>query len=169
MSIAIVYGSNGGATEAAAQLIHKKLGLEADILDIAEAGVDCFGNYDKFIIGTSTWGEGDYQDDWDDVVGDFENVEFGGKTVAFFGLGDQDGYEDNFLDAMGNLHDIAKGNGANIVGDGWSTDSYEYEESTAESEDGKTFCGLGLDDDNQYDMTEERVDKWISIIKPHFS
>jgi len=69
---------------------------------------------------------------------------------------------------MGNLHDIAKGNGANVVGDGWSTESYDYEESTAESEDGKTFCGLGLDEDNQYDMTEERVEKWIEIIKPHF-
>lgn len=168
MSTAIVYGSNGGATEATAKLIQEKLGLETTLLDIAEAGISCFWEYDKFIIGTSTWGEGDYQDDWDDVIDDFENIEFNGKTVAFFGLGDQEGYEDNFLDAMGNLHNIAKKNGANIVGDNWPTEGYEYEESTAANEDDTAFCGLGIDDDNQYDETAERVEKWVEIIKPHF-
>ena len=169
MSIAIVYGSNGGETEEAAKKIQTALDLEADLLDIADAGVDCFSKYDKFIIGTSTWGEGDYQDDWDKIIDDFENVEFGGKTVALFGLGDQEGYEENFLDAMGNLHDIVKGNGATIVGDNWSTEGYEYDESTAENDDASAFCGLGLDEDNQYDLTAERIEKWIGIIKPHFS
>ena len=167
MSLAIIYGSNGGATESVAETIKEKLGLDAELLDIAEAGLDCFSEYDKFIIGTSTWGDGDHQDDWDDVASDFESVEFGGKTVAFFGLGDQEGYEDNFLDAMGMLHDIAKGNGANVVGDNWSTDGYEFEESVA-AKDG-TFCGLGIDEDNQDDLTSERIEKWVEIIKPHFA
>lgn len=168
MSTAIVYGSNGGATEEIATKIHKKLGFETTLLDISEAGIECFSEYDKFIIGTSTWGEGDYQDDWDNVIDEFENVGFGGKTVAFFGLGDQEGYEENFLDAMGNLHDIVKENGATIVGDNWSTEGYEYDDSTAENADGSAFCGLGIDEDNQYDLTDERIDSWIKIIKPHF-
>lgn len=168
MSIAIVYGSNGGATETTAKQIQKELGLEVTLLDIGDVGVNCFFEYDKFIIGTSTWGEGDYQDDWDSIIDDFENVDFNGRTVAFFGLGDQEGYEENFLDAMGNLHDIAKDNGATIVGDNWSTDGYEYDESTAENDDGTLFCGLGIDDDNQYDLTVQRIETWVSIIKPHF-
>ncbi len=94
------------------------------------------------IIGTSTWGEGDLQDDWDDIFDDFKGVEFGGKTVAFFGTGDQEGYGDNFLDAMGTLHEVVLENGGTIVGDKWSTEGYEHDESTAVNDDG--FFSLHL-------------------------
>ena len=69
---------------------------------------------------------------------------------------------------MGILHNAAVKNGAKVVGNGWPTDEYEYDESLAEAEDG-TFVGLAIDDDNQYDMTEERVEKWVGIIKPHLT
>lgn len=167
MAIGIFYGSNGGATETTAELIKEKLGLEADLHDISDISMDKFDEYTEIIIGTSTWGEGDLQDDWEKCFEEYEKVDFSGKTLAFFGLGDQEGYEDNFLDAMGTLHDAAVKNGANIVGNGWPTDDYEYFESTAE-QDGK-FVGLGIDDDNQFDLTDERITKWIDIIKPHLS
>jgi len=166
MSIGIIYGSNGGVTETVAEEIQKVLGLESDLIDISTEGVDIFAKYEKMIIGTSTWGEGDLQDDWDDIFNDFEAVEFGGKTVAFFGTGDQEGYADNFLDAMGTLHDVVVKNGGTVVGDKWSTEGYDYDESTAVTDDG--FVGLAIDDDNQDDMTTERIEKWIEIIKPHF-
>jgi len=166
MSIAIIYGSNGGVTEDVAGQINDVLGLEADLLDIAEEGIDVFGKYDKMIIGTSTWGEGELQDDWDDIFNDFEGVEFGGKTVAFFGLGDQEGYADNYLDAMGTLHDVVLKNGGTIVGDKWSTEGYDYDDSTAVNDDG--FVGLAIDEDNQDDLTPDRITKWVAIIKPHF-
>jgi len=167
MAIGLFYGSNGGATETAAELIKETLGLETDLIDISDVDMDKFDEYDKIIIGTSTWGEGDLQDDWEKCFEDFQNVSFAGKTVAFFGLGDQDGYEDNFQDAMGTLHDAAVENGASVVGNGWPTDEYDYEESTAIQDD--AFVGLALDDDNQDDMTKERVEKWVEIIKPSFS
>ena len=166
MSIAIIYGSNGGVTEGVAEQIKDALGLDADLLDIGSEEMDIFEKYEKMIIGTSTWGEGELQDDWDDVFNDFEAVEFGGKTVAFFGTGDQEGYADNFLDAMGTLHDVVVKNGGTVVGDKWSTEGYDYDESTAVTDDG--FVGLAIDDDNQDDMTTERIEKWIEIIKPHF-
>lgn len=166
MSIGIFYGSNGGATESIAEQIRNALDLEADLHDIADADVDVFNEYSHVIIGTSTWGDGDLQDDWDDKFSDFEGVDFSGKTVAFFGLGDQEGYDENFLDGMGILHDAAVKNGANVVGNGWSTDGYEYEESTAVQND--AFIGLAIDEDNQDDLTEERVQKWAEIIKPSF-
>ena len=102
----------------------------------------------------------------DDVFNDFEAVEFGGKTVAFFGTGDQEGYADNFLDAMGTLHDVVVKNGGTVVGDKWSTDGYDHDESTAVNDDG--FVGLAIDDDNQDEMTADRITKWVEIIKPHF-
>jgi flavodoxin I len=166
MSIAIIYGSNGGVTEGVAEQIKDVLGLEVDLLDIGSEEIDIFGKYDKMIIGTSTWGEGDLQDDWDDVFNDFEGVEFGGKTVAFFGTGDQEGYADNYLDAMGTLHDVVVKNGGTVVGDKWSTDGYEHDESTAVNDDG--FVGLAIDDDNQDNLTADRITKWVAIIKPYF-
>ncbi len=166
MSIAIIYGSNGGVTESVAEEIKKELGLEADLLDIAEEGIDIFSKYENMIIGTSTWGEGDLQDDWDDIFDDFKSVEFGGKTVAFFGTGDQEGYADNFLDAMGTLHNVVLENGGTIVGNKWSTEGYEHDESIAVNDDG--FVGLAIDEDNQDNLTTERIKKWVEIIKPYF-
>ncbi|MEA1879716.1 MAG: flavodoxin [Campylobacterota bacterium] len=167
MAIGIFYGSNGGATESAAEKIKEVLDLDANLHDIADIKMEKFGEYTEIIIGVSTWGEGELQDDWDECFDEFKELDFSGKTVAFFGLGDQDGYEDNFLDAMGILHDAAVEKGANIVGNGWPTDGYEYEESVA-VQDG-AFVGLGLDEDNQYDETDDRIAKWVEIIKPSMS
>ncbi|MEA3330642.1 MAG: flavodoxin [Campylobacterota bacterium] len=166
MAIGIIYGSNGGATESVAEMIHEKLGLEASLVDVGEIEAEAFGEYSHLIIGTSTWGEGDLQDDWDDIFDDYSSLEFGGKTVAFFGVGDQEGYADNFLDAMGTLHEVVVKNGGTVVGDGWSTDGYNHDESTAVNDNG--FIGLVIDDDNQDGMTEERIEKWVEIIKPFF-
>ncbi len=168
MAIGIFYGSNGGATETTAELIKNKLDIKADLHDIADIDMNKFDEYKKVIIGISTWGEGDLQDDWDKCFDDFENVDFSGKTVAFFGLGDQEGYEDNFVDAMGILHNAAVKQGATVVGNGWPSEDYEYSDSIAEQEDG-TFVGLAIDDDNQFELTEERVKKWVEIIKPSLS
>jgi len=166
MSIAIIYGSNGGVTESVAEQIKEELGLKSDLLDIAEEGIDVFNRYDKMILGTSTWGEGELQDDWDDVFDEYTGVEFGGKTVAFFGTGDQEGYGNNFVDGMGTLHNVVLKNGGTIVGDGWSTEDYNHDESIAVNDDG--FVGLAIDEDNQDGMTKGRIEKWVKIIKPHF-
>merc|ERR1711924_494962 len=51
--------------------------------------------------------------------------------------------------------------GAEVVGS-VATDSYEYEESKSVA-DGK-FVGLACDEDNQPDLSEERVNAWIDQI-----
>lgn len=166
MSIGIFYGSNGGATETVAESIRSVLDLEADLHDIGNIEIEKINEYTKLIIGTSTWGDGELQDDWDNAFGNYAKLDFSGKTVAFFGLGDQEGYGEYFLNAMGTLHEIAVKNGANVVGDSWPEDEYDYEESTAVNENG--FVGLAIDEDNQFDMTKERIEKWVEIIKPYF-
>ena len=165
MSIGIFYGSSGGATESVAKMIKDKLEVESDLIDIADASRDSFGEYTEIILGTSTWGEGELQDDWEDAFADFEAVDFSGKTVALFGLGDQEGYADNFLDGMGTLYQTLIKNGANIIGNNWSTKGYEFDKSTAVV-DG-AFVGLAIDDDNQDDLTEERVAQWVPEILPY--
>ncbi|MDR1614791.1 MAG: flavodoxin [Campylobacteraceae bacterium] len=164
MSIAIVYGSSGGNTESVAKLIQKKLGKEVDLIDIGKADAGKINGYDKLILGTSTWYEGELQDDWDSFNKDA--LELKGKTVAFFGLGDQEGYGGEFCNGVGTLYQLSLKKGANIVGDKNSTEGYSFEESTAVI-DGK-FVGLIVDEDNQSDLTESRVEKWVESIKSAF-
>jgi len=166
VAIAIIYGSNGGATEGVAKMIKDKLALEADLLDVGRIKMDKLSEYSHLILGTSTWGEGELQDDWDDALDEFQSVEFGGKTVALFGLGDQEGYGEEFVDALGLLYEKVTSQGASVVGK-WSTDGYEYDSSKAEV-DGQ-FVGLVIDEDNQDELTQERVNRWVEMIKPHFA
>lgn len=167
MSIGIFYGSSGGNTESVAEDIVSALGVEADIHDIADVGAERLNDYSHIIIGTSTWGDGELQDDWDDAFADYEKLDLSGKTVAFFGLGDQEGYGEYFVNGMATLYEAAVKNGADVVGGGWSTEGYDYEDSEAVKDNG--FVGLALDEDNQDDLTEDRIQKWVEIIKPHFS
>ena len=67
---------------------------------------------------------------------------------------------------MGKLAQNLKDAGANLVGE-VSTDGYTFEASDAVV-DGK-FVGLALDNDNQEDQTESRIDAWVEQIKPYFA
>ena len=163
MSVAVVYGSAMGNTEGAAKLIAEKLGV-SDVLNIADTDASKLNSYDKLVIGTSTWGSGDLQDDWDAF--DFGGLKLHGKTVAVFGMGDSESYSDSFCSGMGKLAAKLKGAGANIVG-AVSTEGYSFEAS--EAVENGNFVGLALDNDNQEDQTESRIDAWVAKIKPQFS
>ncbi|MBX3044940.1 MAG: flavodoxin [Candidatus Kapabacteria bacterium] len=169
MQVGLFYGTNTGNTETVAQMLAEELkssGFEVDVLDMASAAVDDMSGFDNIIIACPTWNDGELQDDWDAVFAEFERFDFSGKKVAFLGLGDQDGYPDNFLDALGTLAKPVLKNGGTIVGY-WSTDGYDFSESTAIGENGK-FYGLGIDQDNQEDLTEERIKTWVAQLKSEF-
>ena len=122
-------------------------------------------NYEKLIFGAPTWYDGELQSDWEDYFDNFDDIDFNGKTIAMFGLGDQYGYAEYFLDALGIIYDKLIERGANVVGF-WPADDYEYDVSKAER-DGK-FVGLGIDEDNESDKTEERINEWLDQIKGDF-
>ena len=89
-----------------------------------------------------------------------------GKKIAYFGVGDQIGYADNFLDAMGILEkELAEAGSETVVN--WPTEGYEFEASEAQR--GDMFVGLGLDEDNQPEKTEERIAAWSEKVKTAFS
>jgi flavodoxin II len=119
--------------------------------------------YDFLILGISTWDFGEIQEDWNEIWQDIGHVPFQGKHVALFGLGDQEGYGEWFLDAMGLLHDELKPAGAQFLGY-WPTDGYKFEASKALTEDGKSFVGLALDEDSQYELSDERIACWCEQI-----
>ena len=161
MATAIFYASNTGNTEYISKLISKELG-DIKLIDIANSGISSIKDYDTVILGLSTWGDGELSDEWDDVWDDFKEIDFTGKTVAMFCLGDQESYGENFVDALGIVYEYLDQTDAKIVGKWASTDEYFYEESRA-IVDGM-FVGLALDEDNQDELSEERITKWCEDI-----
>ncbi len=161
--IGIIYGSSTGNTASVAETIAEKLSdYEVETIEVAEANEDNFTAQDVLIIGSSTWGMGDLQDDWEDFLPQLEDVDLTGKTVALFGLGDSDSYPDTFCDAIGTLYDFFEEKGCNMIGK-VSTDGYTFDESAAVRDD--QFVGLALNEDGESDLTEERVDNWIEALK----
>lgn len=164
--IGLFYGTQTGNTQSAAEMIQAALGKDnVDIIDIANAGADDFENYQYLIIGCPTWNIGELQADWDGFYPELDNIDFSGKKVAYFGCGDQVGYADNFMDAVGILEEKISERGGQTVGY-WPTDGYDFNESKALRDEG--FVGLALDEDNQPELTKERIQKWTQILKTEF-
>lgn len=156
----VIYGSTTGTCQAIADKVADKLGCEAvDVQNLDESVVNDNAN---LILGTSTWGAGEMQDDWYDGVKVLQAANLSGKTVALFGCGDAESYGDTFCGGMGELYNSIKDSGATFVGQ-VSTDGYTFDDSEAVA-DGQ-FVGLPLDDVNEDDKTDERIDTWISSFK----
>lgn len=161
--IGLFFGSDTGCTEGVAREIVKVIGREqVDCHDVNRSSKDLFSEYNVLIIGLSTWHDGQLQSDWDNFLEEFKTINFSGKTVAFFGLGDQIGYSEYFVDGMGVLAEVVSDNGGEIVGV-WPTDGYNFEASKAVFQDG-WFVGLALDEDNQSDLTMTRIRAWLEQI-----
>ena len=159
----IIYGSTTGNAASAAQTIAEKLGNGATVKEAGAASKSDLTDFDNIILGSSTWGDGELQDDWFGFLPTIKEVGLSGKTVAVFGVGDQFSYSDTYVNAMGELYDAATAAGANVIGS-TSTDGYSFNESTA-VRDGK-FVGLALDYDNQGDLSDDRIAAWVAQISP---
>ncbi|WP_395341453.1 flavodoxin FldB [Ningiella sp. W23] len=170
--IAIFYGSTTCYTEMAAEKIQSALqaltGSNIDLHDIKDTNLSKTEDYDTIIFGISTWDFGELQEDWESTWDDIKTMSLANKTVALFGLGDQLGYADWFQDALGMLHDEVLALDCNIVGY-WPTDGYEYIASKALTEDNAFFVGLSLDDENQFDQSDERISQWCQQIVEEWS
>lgn len=158
----IIYGSSTGTCEDLAGRIGAKLGV-SDIVNVSDATADLIAANDNLILGTSTWGAGELQDDWYDGVKLLESADLSGKTIALFGCGDCESYGDTFVGAMGEIYNAVKDSGATIVGM-VSTDGYTFDDSAAVV-DGK-FVGLPLDEVNEDNLTDGRIDAWVAEISP---
>ncbi|WP_066628331.1 flavodoxin [Labilibacter marinus] len=157
----IFYGSSVGNTRFVAEKLADLL-PEAELNPVEQAEQSDIEKYDFLILGTSTWGVGNLQDDFETFVDTLVNTDLEGKTVALFGLGDQFTYPDTFCNGMGKLYDLIKDKGCKFVGD-WPIDEYDFSESIAVVDN--NFVGLALDEDNEPDLTDYRLKEWIKKIK----
>ncbi|WAL62156.1 flavodoxin FldA [Thermocoleostomius sinensis] len=165
--IGLFYGTQTGNTQTIAETIQKEFGGDSVVTlhDIADADMGDFDSYQCIIIGCPTWNVGELQADWEGVYDELDTVDFSGKKVAYFGPGDQVGYADNFQDAIGILEEKISERGGTTVGH-WPTEGYEFNESKA-VKNGK-FVGLALDEDNQSELTDQRIKTWVSQLKSEF-
>jgi flavodoxin I len=160
-TIGIFYGSTSGATKKVAEKIEKAFGEKAELHDIKEATIDMIQGYTNLIFGTSAWGIGDMQDDWEDFIDELNEVDFKGKSVALFGTGDQDEYPESFVDGLGTLY--CRLPDKSVVVGLWPKEGYDYYFSLAEKDD--MFVGLVIDEHQQADKTDERIADWVEQLK----
>lgn len=173
--IGIFFGTDTGKTRKVAKQIQKRYGDDTmdKPVNVNKADPDAFAAYDFLILGTPTLGSGELpglsadaqEESWEEFLPKIEDKDFAGTTIALFGLGDQEGYPDEFVDGLAHLYDFFSDRGATLVGT-WPTDGYSFNTSQAVVDD--AFVGLALDLDNQADQTDERLAAWLSQIAPDF-
>ncbi len=157
----VFYGSSTGNTETAAKQIAEL--LNADVFDVSSQPTEALTEYNNLIFGSSTWGEGELQDDWEEFITELGGADLQDKVVALFGYGEGSGNPDSFVGAIGVIYNTIKDKGCKVVGQ-VDPDGYEFDESEA-IVNGK-FVGLPLDEENQGDLSDERINNWVRQIKP---
>ena len=173
--IGLFFASSSGNTRRIAKAIKKRFDDEtmADALNVNKATPELIAGYSFLIFGTSTLGGGQLPGlstdcmggGWEEFLPQLKDVDFRGKTVALFGLGDQDKYPEEFVDAMGQIYQFVVARGAKVVG-AWPADEYDFISSKALVDD--EFVGLVLDQENQKALTDVRLDSWVKQIAPAF-
>ncbi|BBE50982.1 Flavodoxin B [Ferriphaselus amnicola] len=173
--IGLFFASSTGNTRRIAKAIKKRYDDDtmADALNVNKASPELVAGYSFLIFGTSTLGGGELPGlstdcmggGWEEFLPKLKDVDFTGKTVALFGLGNQDKYPDEFVDAMGEIYHFIVERGAKVVG-AWSTEGYEFISSKALVDD--EFVGLALDQENQKIQSDSRLNEWLKLIAPEF-
>jgi flavodoxin II len=172
VKIGLFYGSSTCYTEMAGEKICEQINSNfkphsASLHNIADTPLSLMADYDYLILGIPTWDYGELQEDWETHWDQLDNIDFSGKKVAVYGLGDQIGYPEWFQDALGYLWAKVKNQGASMVG-AWPNQGYDFDESKALTEDREYFVGLPLDDENQIDLTDQFIARWCTQIITEF-
>ena len=163
MRIKLIYGSDTGNTELVTEDLVKLLG-NVEVTTVADLTPEDW-DYDNFILGIPTWYDGELQSDWEEYFEEFKTIDFTGKKVAIFGLGDQLGYEEWFCDGIGILAKEILKNGGTVIGYTTKDESYDFETTPKSIIKDDMFYGLCIDEDNQGELTQERLKNWVEQLK----
>jgi len=163
-AVGLFFATQTGNTETVAGVIAEAAGVEAS--DISEVDAADLASYDGLIVGAPTWNTGADEfrsgTTWDDYLEEVKALDLGSKPVAVFGCGDSQGYGDNFCDAMEELHSTFEAAGAKMLG---YVDASGYQHAESKSDRNGKFLGLPLDEDNESDQTQDRVNAWVQQLK----
>lgn len=161
--ISLIYSFNSNKTAKVAEKIKEAFGddtlepINAETLTEEE-----FLKNKTAILGVPTWFDGELPNYWDEFGPILEDLNLKDRKFALYGLGDQKGYPDNFLDAVGLMTDILEKRGARIIGF-TSTEGYNFGKSKAVREN--KFSGLAIDFENQATQNSSRIKKWVEQLR----
>jgi flavodoxin I len=163
---AIIYSFNTKKTSKVAERIREAFNEDAiEMVNAEDLTPEKLLEYEQLILGVPTWFDGELPNYWDEFVPALEDLDLHGKKFALFGLGDQKGYPENFLDGVGIMAELLEERGASLVGF-TSTEGYDFEGSRARR--GDQFAGLAIDYENQGSMNKERVAAWVEQLRKEF-
>ncbi|MEL6916201.1 MAG: flavodoxin [Bacteroidota bacterium] len=166
-TVGFIYGSDTGMTEEITHDLASKIKAgNIEVLEVNNVSIEDFGRFDLLVLGLSTWYDGDLQSDWEDYYDEFKTIDFTDQIVAIYGLGDQLGYDDYFVDGIGMLAEVILQNGGAIIGN-WPAEDYDFSTSKA-LKDEHTFYGLALDEDNEPQKTPEKIEIWLAQVQREY-
>ena len=165
MGFTIFFATSTGKTEDVADRLTQLLpGTESKDVDNIDS-IDELISAEALICCVPTWNTGSDEarsgTAWDDLAQEIPDKDFAGKSVAIVGLGDSSSYSDYFCDAMEELYTAFLQSGAKLIGK-VPTSGYTYDDSKSVI-DGK-FCGLPIDEDNESELTDQRLQAWVQQI-----
>lgn len=166
--IAILFGPSGGNTEKAARMVANAFGEgQAVLIPVKDAQESDLMPYSGIIfggptVGTHTWSDPNQKNDWDLFMTRLYKMDLSGKRCAVFGLGDQVSYSFKFVDDIATIADQVIQAGGTLVGL-VNPEGYTFDESKA-FRNGK-FLGLPLDEDNEPEQTQTRINQWVELLK----
>jgi len=164
---AIIYSFNTRKTGKIATQVQEQFNdPDIEMLNAEDITEEGFLACDRIIMGVPTWFDGELPNYWDEFVPALEDMDLSGKKIALFGLGDQKGYPENFLDGVGIMAGILEAQCATLVGF-TSIEGYEFEDSRAQRDD--QFTGLAIDYENQGSMNKQRIAAWVEQLQNEFA
>lgn len=170
--IALFFSPEGGnVDESGDQIVTRFNNDEITKISINKVTKETLSEYDNWIVGGSTvgshvWEDADDTNKWNDFFKLLDEVDTNDKVVTFFGLGDQVLYPHHFVDGLGVFQEEFEKRNIKIVGQ-WPSEGYDFFDSEG-IKDGY-FFGLALDQDQQSELSDERIDQWLEIIKKEFN
>lgn len=160
-----------GNVEQVARKISKKLINSILVIkSIDKVTVQDLEDCDNWIIGGSTvgshvWMDADDSNKWNTFFKSMDSIDMKSKVVAFYGLGDQILYPHHFVDGLGVFQEEFEKRNAKIVGH-WPIEGYNFYDSDGMAD--KKFYGLALDEDQEPELTDGRLTKWLDEVVSSF-
>lgn len=169
---AIFFSPEGGNVNSVSIKLGEVIGKDkVDIIPATKVVKEDLDKYNQVIlvgstVGADHWSNKIIVDEWQEFFAKLDEISFEDKKMAIVGLGNSVLYPDHFADGIAHLYNRISEKKARIFGF-VNPEGYDFTDSEALNDDG-AFCGLPIDEDNEDELTHERLEKWISMLKSDF-
>lgn len=165
--VLLFWGKKGNVERAARKVYAKFSPADIDIFDVVSFDISKIKNYQLLVLCGSTIGAENWLDvkddnEWNRFFVKLRKYDLSETKVASIGLGDQVLYPGHFVDGLAVFKEEMERVGAKMIGY-WPTKGYDFTDS--DGRDGDMFFGLALDLDQQDELTDDRIDKWVKQVK----